>query len=150
MNSTGLLIGAAAVGLVGYSFLKEKKESATEFVTSIVVTPDEISINTNNLLAPKIDVVLRLENPTTVAISVNKLFGEVKLNGYSVGTLNNSETILVNPTSSTTITASFTINGIAVISNLLKIVQAGKFYANVKGYVTANNIDFPFEKEWSI
>ena len=138
----GLLIGAAV-----WLFTRAKNNVA-ELTTSLTITPSDVSLDTSNILAPKVIINFQVNNPTSTAATINKIFATVTNNGNQLATINNNTVISIDANKITTFPIVLNID----FTNLISWITNGNLSTDfiVNGYAISGITTINFNKTISL
>jgi len=141
MKLKSLLLWAGGLG--GLYYLYKQYINAVELGKSIIISPNNINLNTTHITAPVLEVSVQITNPTPNSVIINKIFAKVLFQGSLIGTINNNESIKIPGTATTTMTINVNINTIEVITTLLNTNFNKPVDIIIDGYYVANEIQLP-------
>jgi LEA14-like dessication related protein len=144
MKNVKLLVGLGLLG-GGYYLFNRKKQTISETIESVIITPKDVSANFSNVLTPKIDVILNCYNPAPLEVTITKIYGSLKFNTIDLGTFSNYDSVKIGAKTDSDISVSFAIKGTALINSIISLGRK-QIKVNVTGEVEVNNIPIPYQK----
>jgi len=150
MEAKKIFLGAGILAF-GYYVYKQYK-NAKELISSLIFAPENISLDTTYLTAPKIKLTIQINNPSPNTVTLSKIFATVSLNNKQIGTVNNDNPIEIAGTATTSITLNISINSLQLIQYLLKLnfEEIKNLKINMEGFYVANNIELPLSLSYNI
>lgn len=136
--STKNIFVVGGVVLGGVALMKYFQQS-NETITSLVITPSGVSLDTTHLSSPTLYLSLDCNNPTSSDITISHVFGTISLDGVQIGTVNNQNIQVIKANSHSTLRLNITVNTISILINLIG-QNISDLNFSFDGYVTANNI----------
>jgi LEA14-like dessication related protein len=109
----------------------------------------QATVNNITFLNGKLVVIIRIANPSNVAVKINNILGEILINGTSVASVNNfdQQTIAANGFSDVKVYLTLNFLGTGqYFYSLMDSYMRKNLNATFNGVIKANNISIPVTK----
>ena len=133
-----LLIGL--LGLGGWYYLRRLNLSKR-----IKIVFRGVSLSGGDLLRPRVNLSLGVQNPTNVTTSINSIVGTVSVNGKPLADVSDFKKYTIGPNSETKINVQVEVKTGAIIGQLLRLIGGKEkgVTVNFTGTVNAENVSIP-------
>lgn len=141
-NNTNKIIIAAliiAVLYVGFTYTKK------------VITGQSLLINIKNLDLSNIQqpkIIIDVTNPTTTPVTLQAIFGEINNNKTPFANISYNQNVTFKGLEKKTIAVTLDVNILGLLP-LLKSIGQNKLSFDMTGTITAENVSFPFTKQFT-
>ncbi len=142
-----ILIWFGVTGLALYIY-ERQKQSLSELSQSLTINPDNVSLNTSNILSPKMILTFELNNPTPTSFSITKIYATVMNNGQLLATINNNTTVTVSPISISKLPIQLNIDTASVLQDIFNGDLSNSVL--ISGYAQSGLVQVPFTKTLTI
>ena len=142
------LLSLIFLGGIGYYIYSKSKVSVDELVQSMTFTPNDISVNTDNLTDPKIIVNFAVNNPTNQPFVLTKIYGTINSGDYQLATINNNTNITIAANQVSNLPIRLNVDTLNVVKDIIA-GNIGKTF-EIDGYAMAGLVKIPFSEVLNI
>jgi hypothetical protein len=141
-NNTNKIIIAALIIAVLYVGLTYTKK---------VITGQSLMINIKNLDLSNIQqpkIIVDITNPTTTPVTLQAIFGEINNNKTPFANISYNQNVTFQGLEKKTIAIVLDVNILGLLP-LLRSIGQNKLSFDMTGTITAENVSFPFTKQFT-